>query len=336
MHGRFSRWLIFSLQYGLVLALGMGFGWFLHNRIDAASTPTIIREPEGKYRFINPLIAFSVGEKDEFSEYSGLEHALETRIGARRQEKKLYSASVYFRDMKSGRWTGVNEEELYSPASLYKVALMIAVLKKAESEPKLLDEQLLFAGSTNLEKPDHAPVVAGTRYTVRELLERLIMLSDNDAKDLLRGRVGIEAVSAVFTDFRLSEPVLNETGDSMSARTYSRFFRTLYNATYLDRSSSEYALDLLSKVTFKSGIVNGLPPEARTLTVSHKFGYRVFEDPTDTVTEEIHDCGIVYVPERPYFVCIMTKGWNQTDLLDTIQALSRMVYEEAASSATSD
>lgn len=114
----------------------------------------------------------------------------------------------------------------------------------------------------------------------------------------------------------------------MSARTYSRFFRALYNATYLSRVSSEYALQLLSRVEFRSGIVNGLPSEARTLTVAHKFGYRVFEDPTDAVTAEIHDCGIVYLPARPYFICIMTKGWKQTDLLDTIQRLSYTVYQE--------
>ncbi len=79
---------------------------------------------------------------------------------------------------------------------------------------------------------------------------------------------------------------------------------------------------------FKSGIINGLPVEARALPVAHKFGYRTFPDPLDKVTEEIHDCGIVYVPDRPYFVCIMTKGFKQTDLMDAIQAISGLVYRE--------
>ena len=70
------------------------------------------------------------------------------------------------------------------------------------------------------------------------------------------------------------------------------------------------------------------PPEARMLPIAHKYGYRAFEDPTDIVTEKLHDCGIVYVPKNPYFICIMTKGGKQTDLMDVIQLISRIVYKE--------
>lgn len=329
MRFHFTRAVLLSLS-GALLLVGAGIGWLLHGRFAAASTPTIFREPEGKYHFISPLIAFSVGEKSEFTEYANLERLLRDKISALKRAGKIHSTSVYFRDMQSGHWTGVNEEELYSPASLYKVALMIAVLQVAENEPTLLNERIPFKGSPSAEAPDNPPMEVGRSYAMRELMERLITLSDNDAKDMLRNRIGAGAVSAVFADFRLAEPALNEVGDTMSARTYSRFFRALYNATYLSRASSEYALELLSRVEFKSGIVNGLTQEARALPVAHKFGYRVFKDPTDEVTEEIHDCGIIYVPTRPYFICVMTKGSQETDLLDTIQLLSRAVYEEVA------
>ena len=310
-----------TIGYVLTLLIGLCIGWLLKGDTQTSGAATIIREPDGKYRFISPLIGFNPGEKEEFEEYFELEHILKDAIDLLKQEKKIHSASVYFRDMESGRWTGVNEDELYSPASLYKVALMIAVLKASEKDPLFLEEKLVFTNSRNAETPDHPPLIKGKAYSVRELLDRLITLSDNDAKNLLRDRIGLEAVSTVFNDLRLAEPKLEETGDSMSARTYSRFFRTLYNATYLSRELSEQALTLLSQVTFKSGILNGLPPEAQGLTVAHKFGYRVFPDPLDVVREELHDCGIVYVPEQPYFVCIMTKGFTQTDLMDAIQLL---------------
>ncbi|KKW11712.1 MAG: Beta-lactamase class A [Parcubacteria group bacterium GW2011_GWA2_49_9] len=320
----------FAISLGCAVFFGAGIagGWFLRGAIAKPAEPTIFREPSGKYKFIDPLIGFNVGEKDDFKEYGDLEKKLRTKIDTLKKAVKVHSVSVYFRDMENAHWTGVNEGELYSPASLYKVALMIAVLKQADSDSSLLKKELSYTGSKSPEKPDYPPMTVGKAYTIEQLLTRLIALSDNDAKAILRDRIGQEAVSAVFADLRLSEPALSETGDSMSARLYSRFFRALYNATYLSRVHSEYALSLLSQAEFKSGIVNGLPPEARTLTVAHKFGYRVIEDPTDTVTEEIHDCGIVYTPTHPYFVCVMTKGWKQTDLLDTIQLLSRLVYEE--------
>ena len=319
----------FYLRYGAVLFIGVTIGWFLHAKPAPSPKATILREPEGKYLFINPLIGFNPGDKNEFEEYTHLEEILNDHIATLKRQGKIQSASVYFRNMENGRWTGVNENELYSPASLYKVALIIAVLRKSEDEPEILAERIVYRGSKTMDVPDAPPMVIGTSYSIRDLLERLIILSDNDAKDLLRDKVGSDAVSAVFKDLQLTEPSLEETGDTMSARAYSRFFRALYNATYLSRASSEYALGLLSKVDFKSGIRNGLPAEARELPIAHKFGYRVFPEPRDSVTEELHDCGVVYMPELPYFICIMTKGSKQTDLMDAIQTLSRAVYMEA-------
>ncbi len=245
MFSRFPR-TILILGYIVALTIGLGLGSWLQKGTGNTTAVTTIREPEGKYHYINPLIGCNSGDKNTFQEYSNLEKDLQAVIARFKNLGKIYSASVYFRDMESGRWTGVNEEELYSPASLYKVALMIAVLRKSEDNQKLLDENITFTGSRNSEKPDFPPMEVGKTYPVRELLERLIILSDNDAKDMLRDNVGIEAASNVFTDLRLNEPGLTETGDSMSARTYSRFFRALYNATYLNRSDSEYALNLLS------------------------------------------------------------------------------------------
>ncbi len=315
------------LCFGLLVCVGTGIGWFSHAYLTSSSTPTILREPEGRYHFISPLIGFNIGEKNDFPEYIDLERTLEKNIDALVKKGTIHSASVYFRDLESGRWTGVNEDDLYSPASLYKVALLMATLRKAEVDPMFFKQKIRFMESLNTEKPDYTPMEIGKAYTIQELLARLIVISDNDAKNILHENVGSVAVSTVFSDLRLAEPALSETGDTMSARTYSRFFRALYNSTYLNRTNSEYALSLLSQVEFKSGIVNGLPEEARKFSVAHKFGYRVLANTTDTVSQEIHDCGIVYAPIHPYFVCIMTKGWNQYDLLDAIQLFSQKVYE---------
>ena len=125
MHSRLTS----LVCYAFVFCLGAGVGFMLRCSSQPKETVTILREPEGKYQFISPLIGFNPGEKKEFEEYTHLEKILEDKITTLKADKKVYSTSVYFRDMESGRWTGVNEEELYSPASLYKVALMIAVLK---------------------------------------------------------------------------------------------------------------------------------------------------------------------------------------------------------------
>jgi hypothetical protein len=42
----------------------------------------------------------------------------------------------------------------------------------------------------------------------------------------------------------------------------------------------------------------------------------------------MHDCGIVYYPERPYFLCVMTKGYEFKRLAAVIRVMSRAVYRE--------
>jgi hypothetical protein len=61
--------------------------------------------------------------------------------------------------------------------------------------------------------------------------------------------------------------------------------------------------------------------------VAHKFGERVNDDGQGHITDlEIHDCGIVYNKSGDYLLCVMTKGKQKADLLNTIQEISKLVY----------
>jgi len=51
------------------------------------------------------------------------------------------------------------------------------------------------------------------------------------------------------------------------------------------------------------------------------------------VTEgvQLHDCGIVYYPQRPYVICVMTKGRDLDVLKNVIKGISEIVYEHQGS-----
>lgn len=279
------------------------------------------------YKFIKPLLACAISENKESTEYTSLKNETENIIKDFQNNKKIDSASVYFRNLNIGRWMGINENEKYAPASLYKVTLMIAYLKSAEQNPSLLNKTIIFTGSRSSETPDFAPMVLDKKYTIKDLLERLIIYSDNDAKDILHDNLNQDYVNDVFTDLGLNPPGLQDTGDSMSAKAYSIFFRTLYNATYLNKDMSELALNILSRAQFEYGLVKGIPSNTK---IAHKFGYRTFDPPENGITRELHDCGIIYANSNPYFLCVMTKGWNNNDLESVIQTISKKVYEEVA------
>jgi beta-lactamase class A len=60
------------------------------------------------------------------------------------------------------------------------------------------------------------------------------------------------------------------------------------------------------------------------ISVANKFGERELADGT----RQLHDCGIVYHPERPYVLCVMTKGASFEQLSRTVADVSQLVYRE--------
>jgi len=306
----------------------VGAGWLAGNAFATkppreATRP--LRDISRELQLVEPLLA--VGDFELLRDFDSLKRTLEQDISKYKTEKSVKRVSVYYRDLESGRWMGIDENELYAPASMYKVALMITLLKAAQTNPQLLNTQLVFRGSPNiLGEAEPVPRLrVGESYSVSELLNYLIVYSDNDAKNLLHTIVSPKAEREVFTDLGLTPPASNDTGDSLSAKEYSIFFRILFNGTYIWPTFSERALKLLSQPEFTAGLVAGVPKE---VTTAHKFGRRVFDaTKTTPVKEELHDCGNIYLKDRPYFLCVMTEGWSDIVLSGIISDISKTVYD---------
>ena len=149
--------------------------------------------------------------------------------------------------------------------------------------------------------------------------------SDNEATNLLFQNIDIKELRAIFSDLGISAPNLYDANNLMSVKGYASFFRVLYNASYLNRSTSEQALRLLSLVEYKNGLVAGIP---ESTLISHKFGERESLSEDKQIVRQLHDCGIIYHPERPYLLCVMTKGKNFESLSRIVANISRIIYEQ--------
>jgi len=98
----------------------------------------------------------------------------------------------------------------------------------------------------------------------------------------------------------------------------------LFNATYLNKELSEKALEILSKINYKDGLIAGLPND---IQVSHKFGI-TSTNKGGVSKKELHDCGIVYT-DTPYLICVMTKDSNNIqNPQNLIKNISAMVYNQ--------
>jgi beta-lactamase class A len=316
------------------LVAGVLIGFFLRDMLakHEARGPLHSEFREGGFRYVNPLLdCESSSDADENLELRPLEHRIRQVINDQRKRGWLSDESVYFRTLNSGKWLSVNPTVLYYPASLMKVPVMIAILKQAELNPRVLGAKIRFTGATALSDrlpyfPPSKKLEAGKSYTVEELLNRMIVYSDNDALFLLGEHVGKPLISRTFRELRLPDPFAESHGEqdySMTVEQYVMSLRILYNASYLSKEMSERALELLTKVEFRQGMVEGVPPD---VPVAHKFGERVWEDTSQG--KELHDCGIIYYPARPYLLCIMTRGDSFEYLDDGIKETARIVYEE--------
>ncbi len=164
-------------------------------------------------------------------------------------------------------------------------------------------------------------LAVGKIYTIEELLEAMIVDSDNVATILLEKQLELDKTKQVFSDFAVALPSNLQTSENfITAAEYASFLRVLYNSTYLNKESSEYALRLLAKTKFTDGIAAGIPTG---IPISHKFGASEQSDGT----KQLHDCGIIYDPEtKDYIVCIMTSGNDYQTMATAIGEVTAKVH----------
>lgn len=314
-----------------LLAIGFLAGWLFfggkkvpENRVEAEQ----IRE-SGKYKFINPLVECEVGGQDLLNKYVPFEAAAKKLISKITEQHSDVHLSVYFRNLNNGPWFGINENEDFAPASLLKVPLMLAYLKESEASPGILIENILYSesayGTVEQNVKPESQIELGKSYTVDELIRRMIVYSDNEAMRLLMERFPREKLYQIYSDMGVTNPYSGSVEDVISVRSYSSFFRLLYNAAYLNRENSEKALALLSQVDYKDALVAGV---SGNVAVAHKFGERNLEGEEFPVQR--HDCGVIYYKKYPYLLCVMTRGKDADQLTNIISRVSRIVFEEVS------
>lgn len=272
------------------------------------------------YNYISPLL--ECGNSHDLSK-NDLKNELEDVIEKNVKNKNINYASVYFRDLNNGPWIGINEKENFTPASLLKVPLMIAYLKIAEHNPSILEDEIIVEEGDHTLSQNIIPlrsVEAGKAYKIRDLLEYMIIYSDNQAANTLITHIDINVLNKTYLDLGIKSPEESQSENFMSVRDYASFFRILYNGSYLNRDMSEQALRILTHSQFNQGLSAGVPTH---VPVAHKFGERVMQE-----GKQLHDCGIIYKENMPYLLCVMTRGTDFNKMSSAIREISSLVYSE--------
>ncbi|MEC4051078.1 serine hydrolase [Flavobacterium sp. SUN046] len=280
------------------------------------------------YNYVKPIMF--VDNVSESENLASLKQNIVDVIETYKKGNAITSASVYLKEYVGNEWTSINPDEKYMPGSLLKVPELITFLKMNEENPGLLDKQLLFDHPFDTNKNPvylSKSIKLGNSYSIRELLRYMIEYSDNNATMLLNNNIDVNTFKKVFTDLGLEAPDWNSSSYPITAKDFSLFMRTLYNASYLSMKDSEFATELLGKSDFKDGILKSIPTGTK---IAHKFG-----EGGDPLEKQLHESAIIYIKDKPYLITIMTKGKDMNKLPQVIRQISEVVYQNMISQTVS-
>ncbi|MEP7264950.1 MAG: serine hydrolase [Bacteroidota bacterium] len=286
------------------------------SKFETATTVNQVRLQD--FDLIKPLLYTDNTEEDP--ELIAVKSKLDEMIHDGVSRGDISNGSVYLKKMNDTRNIRLNSDETYNPGSMMKLPVMIAYFKEAENEKQLLNKNILFQGHNN-NLPDEegavSQLIPGNFYSVRNLIEHMIIESDNDAMGLLISNIPEAKMIKMFSELNIPVPASSQGNFRITAEMYSRFLRVLYNATYLDRNYSQLALSILSKSNYKKGLTRTID---RKIKVAHKYGISMTGN-----SRTLSEAGIFYTND-PYLFVIMTKGNDYTKLADFISECSSAVY----------
>ncbi len=287
--------------------------------------------PYSGYNYLNPLLDCIDSKGLNMEELRIFKPKITAYIDKELKQHPDLHISYYFRDMNNGLWIGINEKEMFSPASLMKVPIMITVLKEAQTNKDLLATKVQYikANFKDVDEESGFEKKDGEFYAVEEYIRQMIAYSDNASALILMQLVGMDKIVVTEKDLNLSVADDSDINTNfVPVNRYSAVFRILYNASYINKEMSEKALGFLTQSVYKGGIRKAVP---ENIKIAHKYGERDFFDTKgNRNVVQLHHFGIVYVQGKPYTIGVMTRGSDKATKEQIIYDLAKITYDEVS------
>lgn len=258
--------------------------------------PSAIRNFENPYPLLDPARSFISQEH-----YITTIQPLREKLRAMVTQFGNDSVSIYVEYLNTGANISINPQVGIWPASLAKVPLAMAVMKKIEAGGwKLANELVLMPGDADDKSGDSenpfSEYPVGTRFTIERLLKEMLVNSDNTAYYILKRNLHKDELNQIISDLGLEELFSSE--GRMSAKEYSRIFRALYVSSFLKREHSQMILQWLDESPYEDFLSYEV---GKRVPFPHKYG--------ENIDLNVYsDSGIVYISNRPYLITVMVEG----------------------------
>jgi beta-lactamase class A len=234
-------------------------------------------------------------------------------------------------DLASGQKFFLHEHEVYPQASAIKIAVLAELYHQNQPASQGTPGKIKLSDLYTVQDlvPDR-DIMGGltpsvTKITNRDLATMMVAVSDNSATNVLIDRLGMNNVNALMDSLGLPHTRLRRKMMDLKAAGEGRenistpremllLLEQIYQGKVPNKEMTEDFLRVLS--THKESWISRDLPE----------GLRV-ADKTGSLEGVRNNCGIVFVPNRPYVLCVMTRYLRkERDGEETITGISSAAY----------
>jgi beta-lactamase class A len=201
-----------------------------------------------------------------------------------------------------------NENQKVASASTIKVPIMMTVMELVKQKKWSLEDKYSLKNEDKLEGTQLSNMPAGTEYTIRQLVEYMIIYSDNSATNILIKQIGRENINTQIRKWGLTETTLNrimldfEAAKSgrenfITCHEANKMLEMIYKNQVANNKLCKEMISILKRNDDRETLPNQIP---KNIEIAHKTG---------TLDWIRGDIGIVF-SKKPYFISIFVKKEN--------------------------
>ena len=235
---------------------------------------------------------------------------------------------INFYDLNKNNGFSVNGDKKVLSASMIKLLILAELMKKIFENKFSLSDTVMMANFMKIGGDGVLKELnSGHHFTLKELTTLMIIVSDNQATNILIDFLGMENINQLGKELDLKETFLGRKMMDAEARKkgydnytcaddISLLLKLIYQEKLINKEASQLMLDILLRQQQGERLQRYLPSDIK---IAHKCG---------DLDDLENDGGIIWIGDRIYILVVLTSGMSNLQCKQTIGKISKFVYDK--------
>ena len=235
---------------------------------------------------------------------------------------------INFYDLNKNNGFSVNGDKKVLSASMIKLLILAELMKKIFENKFSLSDTVMMANFMKIGGDGVLKELnTGHHFTLKELATLMIIVSDNQATNILIDFLGMENINQLGKELDLKETFLGRKMMDAEARKkgydnytcaddISLLLKLIYQEKLINKEASQLMLDILLRQQQGERLQRYLPSDIK---IAHKCG--------DLDNLE-NDGGVIWIRDKAYILVVLTNGMPNLQCKQTIGKISKFVYDK--------